>query len=87
MKQLTIRGFDEAVAREIERVARAQGISLNQAVQNILRKGAGLVLDREDAGIVGRSLDHLIGTWSHEEADHLERVVAELEVIDDSMWT
>ena len=86
MKQLTIRGFDEAVAREIERVAKEQGISLNQSVQRILRRGAGPIPDRKDTGLVGSSLDHFIGTWSQEEAEELERAVADFEGIDESMW-
>lgn len=85
MKQLTLRGFDEEVAREIERVAREEGLSLNRSVQRILRRGAGLMA-REDARVVGDSLDHLIGTWSAIEAGELEQVVADFAVIDEAIW-
>ena len=86
MKQLTIRGFDEELAHRIERLARIEGISLNQAVLRLLRKGAGLGERKEEADVVGSSLDHLIGTWSAEEAEEIERAVADFEEIDESMW-
>lgn len=86
MKQLTIRGFDEELAHRIERLARLEGISLNQAVLRLLRKGAGLGEKKEGADVVGSSLDHLIGTWSAEEADAIEKAVADFEELDESMW-
>ena len=86
MKQLTIRGFDEELAHRIERLSRLEGISLNQAVLRLLRKGAGLGEKKEVADVVGSSLDHLIGTWSAEEADEIERAVADFEEIDEAMW-
>lgn len=86
MKQLTIRGFDEEVAREIERLARREGISLNRAVMKILRKGIGLGPEEATSDVVGSSLDHLIGTWSDAEAEEFERAVLDFEAIDESMW-
>jgi hypothetical protein len=86
VKQLTIRGFDKELAQRIERLARIEGISLNQAVLRLLRKGAGLGERKEDVDVVGSSLDHLIGTWSAEEAEEIERAVADFEEIDESMW-
>jgi hypothetical protein len=86
MKQLTIRGFDEELAHRIERLARTEGISLNQAVLRLLKKGAGLGEKREGLDVIGSSLDHLIGTWSAEEAEVIEKAVADFEEIDESMW-
>lgn len=85
MKQLTLRGFDEEVAREIERVAREEGLSLNRSVQRILRRGV-VLMAHEDDRVVGNSLDHLIGTWSAKEADELEQAVADFGVIDQAIW-
>ena len=42
MKQLTIRGFGDDLTRRIQRLANREGISLNQAVLRLLRRGAGL---------------------------------------------
>jgi hypothetical protein len=86
MRQVTIRGFDEELAHRIERLTRLEGISLNQAVPRLLRKGAELGEKQEVADVVGSSLDHLIGTWVAEEAEEVERAVADFEEIDESMW-
>lgn len=42
MNQLTVRGFDRALARRIREVGKARGLSLNQAVVLLIRQGAGL---------------------------------------------
>lgn len=86
LKQLTLRGFDENVAREIERVAREERVSLNQSAQKLLRRGLAHSDDQDDDGVIGDSLDHLIGTWTAEEADEFDRAVADFAVIDESMW-
>ena len=84
MKQLTIRGFGDELAKRIRRLANREGISLNQAVLKLLRKGTALAEGKEDT--VGSSLDHLIGTWAPEEADELNHALEDLEAIDESMW-
>ena len=86
MKQLTIRGFEDELAKRIRRLANQEGVSLNQAVLKLLRKGAGLGEGKGGADTVGSSLDHLIGTWTPEEADELDRSLDDLEEIDESMW-
>ena len=40
MNQLTVRGFGPALARRIREVAKARGLSLNQAVLLLIRHGA-----------------------------------------------
>lgn len=85
VKQLTIRGFDDELARRIRKVARRNHVSLNQAVLKLLRKGAGLGENAGGEDVVGSSLDHLIGTWSSEEADAIERAIDDFEKIDESM--
>ena len=85
MKQLTIRGFDDDLAMQIQRLANREGISLNQAVLKLLRKGAGLG-EKGKSDAVGSSLDHLIGTWTADEAEQVERAIKDFEEIDDSTW-
>ena len=63
VNQLTIRGFDEELAIRIRRLANREGLSLNQAVLKLLRRGAGIGQGKGAADTVGSSLDHLIGTW------------------------
>ena len=86
MHQLTIRGFDDELTGRIRQLARREGISLNRAVLKLLRRGAGL--GEHDAGpeVVGDSPDHLIGTWTADEADEMNRALEDLSRIDDEMW-
>ena len=87
MNQLTVRGFDDELADRMQRLAKGEGISLNQAALKLLRKGAGLTNGTGDADTVGSSLDHLIGTWTAAEADEIDSALKEFEVIDESIWT
>ena len=84
MNQLTIRGFDAELATYIQDLARREGISLNRAVMRLIRRGANLDLD--DADVVGSSLDHLMGTWSAEEADRIDQALVDFSRIDEAMW-
>lgn len=85
MKQLTIRGFDEQLERRIREIARAEGISLNQAVQRLLRRGAGLERTGSPRAI-GSALDDLIGTWTEDEARQLDEAVKDFEQVDAELW-
>ena len=86
MNQLTIRGFDDDLAGRIRQLARREGISLNRAVLRLLRRGAGLEDRSGSPGIVGDSLDHLIGTRTEEEAAELNRALEDFSRIDEEMW-
>ena len=46
MNQLTVRGFGPALARRIREVAKARGLSLNQAAVLLICQGAGLAAGR-----------------------------------------
>ena len=86
MKQLTIRGFDEELASRIRQLASREGISLNRAVLGLLHRGAGLGEDKGGGNTVGTSLDHLIGTWTAEEAAEMDRALKDLSRVDEAMW-
>ena len=86
MNQLTIRGFDDELAHRIRQLASREGISLNRAVLKLLRRGAGLGERKGDSDTVGSSLDHLIGTWTHEEAVEMERALEDLSYVDEAKW-
>ena len=86
MKQLTVRGFDDEVAEHIRRLAKRDGVSLNQAALKLLRKGAGLADPTRKADTVGSSLDHLIGKWTDEEAVEMEKALEEFEIVDETAW-
>ena len=86
MNQLTVRGFDDDLSASLRRLARREGISLNQAALRLLRKGAGLADDGESANRIGSSLDHLIGTWTSEESDDIDSALEELKTVDEGAW-
>lgn len=86
MNQLTLKGFDEELVGRIRYFANQEGISLNQAALRLLRVGAGLNPSKDSGDTVGASLDHLIGTWTLEEAEALNNAVKDFEQIDESMW-
>ena len=86
MNQLTVRGFDDELSERIQRLAKRDGTSLNQAALKLLRKGAGLADPGQGPDTVGSSLDHLIGTWSADEAAELDAALEECEVIDEAAW-
>ena len=86
MNQITVRGFDDELAERIQRLAKRDGTSLNQAALKLLRKGAGLADPSQKADTVGASLDHLIGSWSDEAAAELDAALEEFEVIDEAAW-
>ncbi|MDE0037227.1 MAG: hypothetical protein OXU77_06630 [Gammaproteobacteria bacterium] len=84
MNQLTIRGFDDELTDYIRSLARREGISLNRAVMRLVRRGANL--DDPDADVIGSSLDHLMGTWTVDEADAIDRALQDFSRIDETMW-
>ena len=86
MRQLTIRGFDEPLADRIRQLANREGISLNRAVLRLLRRGANLGERNDEPEVVGDSLDHLIGTWSAQEAAEVDRALEDFSRIDGDMW-
>jgi hypothetical protein len=82
---LTLRGFDPRVRRAIHDLAKRERISLNKAALRLLEKGAGLGARPTDNRI-GTSLDHLIGTWSDDEADELLESIRACEQLDGELW-
>ena len=71
MRQLTLRGFDGELERRIRQLA---------------RRGAGLGQSCDKPETVGDSLDHLIGTWTAEEASEFDRALEDFSRIDEEMW-
>ncbi len=83
--QLTLRGLDPRLQREIRELARREGISSNKAALRLLEKGAGL-RPAETHDRIGSSLDHLIGTWTEDEAKALTESIQSCEQVDRELW-
>ena len=79
MRQLTVRGIDPELAERISRLAQREGVSLNQAVLRLLRRGAGLADEQGSIDTVGSSLDRFIGSWTREQADEVDRALKDFE--------
>lgn len=86
MTQLTVRGFDAELERVLRGFARRRGISLNRAALELMRRGSGLADGTSEAGCVGSSLDHLIGTMSDEEAGRVLGAVESCNQVDEELW-
>ncbi|CAN5578481.1 hypothetical protein BH24DEI1_BH24DEI1_00950 [soil metagenome] len=86
MKQLTLRGFDRDIEEKLQEIASRRGISLNKAALLLLREGAGLS-SPSPADKIGNSLDHLIGSWSDDEATTFLIALKAVETIDESLWS
>ena len=81
VNELTIRGIDVELSAAIRRLARREGISLNEAALRLLRKGAGHTAGVKGRETIGSSLDHLIGSWTAEEADAMDSALQDFETV------
>lgn len=72
------------MATYVRDFALREGISLNCAAIQLLRRGAEL--DQSKADVVESSLDHLMGTWTTEEADRIDQALEDFSGIDRAMW-
>ena len=81
-----MRGFDAELRGAIDALARHEGLSLNQAALELLRRGAGLRAGRRRRNVVGDSLDPLIGRWTQAEEAELLEARAGFETSDPTLW-
>ena len=88
MNQLTVRGFDDELSAILRRLAKQEGISLNQAALRLLKKGAGLTDKNEgNPNAIGTSLDDLFGAWSCDEAESFDAALEVFETVDEASWS
>ena len=86
MDQLTVRGFGDELSAYMHRLAKREGISLNQAALRLLRKGAGLSDGTGNPNTIGRSLDDLFGVWTDAEAESFDAALEVFGTVDESAW-
>ena len=88
MNQLTVRGLDDELSAVLHRLAKQEGISLNQAALRLLRRGAGLADNSKgNPDATGTSLDDLFGAWSQDEAESFDAALEVFETVDEAVWT
>jgi hypothetical protein len=81
MSQITLRGLDPMIEREIRRIAKKSGKSLNRVVQDMIRRSAGSAKKP-----VAYSLRKLAGGWTDEDAMEFFESIKSCEQIDEEMW-
>lgn len=84
--QLTLRTEERELERSIRDLAQRERISLNQAVLQLARRGAGLDEPTGAAARIGSRLDRFAGTWSKEEAREFNKAVRIFDRIDQEIW-
>lgn len=85
MAQITLRGLDPEVEREIRRIAKESGKSLNRVVQDMINKATGL--NSKNKKPAADSLRKLAGGWSEKDAFEFLESIKSCEQIDEEMWT
>ena len=80
MQQITIRGLDREVEKEIRKIASHSQKSINQVIKEIIHKE--FKKDEKPAS----SLKQLAGGWSRKEAADFETAIQSCKQIDEEMW-
>lgn len=80
MQQVTIRGIDPEVEKEIRKIARENGKSINQVIKEIIHK------EFKGRSAPASSLKKLAGGWDNDQAAEFYRAIESCEKIDEEMW-
>jgi hypothetical protein len=81
MSQITLRGLEPKIEREIRRIAKNTGKSLNRVVLEMINKSAEPVKTTP-----ADSLRNLAGGWTEKEASEFNEAIKICEQIDEAMW-
>lgn len=79
MPDLMIRGISEVLAEKIKRHARERGLTLNQAVLELLENGLRSGPSLHEHLVPMQEMRILGGTWSAEEAQAFREALAAIE--------
>lgn len=84
MGQITIRGIAPEVEKEIRRISKDTGKSINLVIQEIIYQHAGFNAKRRLKP--SESLRNLAGTWSEKEVADFNAATESCEQIDEELW-
>ena len=84
MAQITLRGIEPEVEKEIRMMAKKSGKSLNRVVLDILYQNSAL--NKKDKRAPAHSLSKLAGGWSEHDAQELLDSIKPCSQIDEEMW-
>ncbi len=85
MKPITLRNLPDEVARAIRKKAETDGTSLNKAVIGLLEERV-LGAPKKNNRALHHDFDKFAGTWTAEEAERFDKILAELRQIDPEVW-
>jgi hypothetical protein len=83
MGQITLRGLDPEVEKEVRKISKTTNKSINRVIQEIIYKHSGFNRKR---GRASNSLRKLAGGWSEEDASEFFETIKSCEQIDEDMW-
>ncbi len=81
VKQITIRGVSQELARALEAEKKRRGTSLNQTTLDLLRQALGIGLD-----VYNNGLSEFAGTWNRKELAAFEKDTEIFEHVDSELW-
>jgi hypothetical protein len=81
MSQITLRGLDSKTERELRRLAKKTGKSLNRILLDIINNSGG-----SKKKPPAESLRRLAGGWTESEASEFNESIKICEQIDEAMW-
>lgn len=84
MAQITLRGLDPEMEREIRRMAREGGKSLNRVILDMIYQYTGF--RKKEKRSPAESLRKLAGGWSKKDAVEFQEAIKSSEQIDEGMW-
>jgi hypothetical protein len=85
MKNITIRGIDEALDQALKTAADKESRSINGLVLEVLRERFGLTKGARHTRR-HHDLDDLFGRWSEEEYQRVQDMVSEQRKVDPEIW-
>jgi hypothetical protein len=84
MSQITLRGLDPELEKEVRRRARESGKSLNCVIQDMILQVGGI--SKKAKMRPAETLKRLAGGWSKAEAARFLNSIRSCEQIDEAMW-
>ncbi len=85
MGSLSIRGVDNQLATLLKEKAVIAQKSVNQLVLEMLRKHVGLEKPKRYTAQYD-DLDHLFGSWTEDEFQHIQKKIDSERQIDEDLW-
>lgn len=84
MKSITIRGIDDRLQTELEKIAAKEEKSINKMILSLLKKALGI--ENKVKFLTYNDLDHLAGTWSEQDEREFNLATEQFNKIDEDIW-